>query len=59
MPNTTMKTQIQVRRDTTANWLANCQQIKVKNCPAHKAVPLLQSKIYFDRNWSCCDERKS
>ena len=23
MPNTTMKTQIQVRRDTTANWLAN------------------------------------
>ena len=22
MPNTTMKTQIQVRRDTTANWLA-------------------------------------
>ena len=53
MPNTTMKTQIQVRRDTTANWLANkdvvpaagepCFDLELGTLKLVMALPLMRT----------------
>ena len=46
MPNTTMKTQIQVRRDTTANWLANKDVVPAAGEPCFDSVSYTHLDVY-------------